>query len=351
VNQAFATAAMAQPLRRTCWVHDYQLALVPALLRQAGFPGRTGFFLHTPFAALEVAAEFLGDRGRSLFAEFVRGILGADVAGFQSEADVARFRDAAGRLCGATPTSGGLEFEGHEVRLDAYPVGIDPDEIVEAARRGELPAEAREVIRPGLPLVVGLERADFTKGIPERLGAVQHAFERGHAFSYVGIAAPTREGVEVYADLEAAIAEAAAKAELAAVRAGGSFLHLHAAIPWECVIALQREADVVFTSSLADGMNLVPLQAAIAQGLRPPERRGTILAGRDAGVSVALAGFEHDGLVPVDPLDPEGMTGTLCNGVAGQLPRITDRLIAAVRASSAQHWGTRFLADLEDKSC
>jgi trehalose-6-phosphate synthase len=272
-------------------------------------------------------------------------------ASFQSEADVARFREAAIALCGASATERGVRLGDHEVRLDAYPVGIDPDEIVEAAKRGELPAEARSVIRPDLPLVVGLERADFTKGIPERLEAVRHAFERGNAFAYVGIAAPTREGVEVYADLEGAIAEAAAQAELAALHAGSAFLHLHASIPWESVVALQREADVVFTSSLADGMNLVPLQAAIAQAPRPPAERGTILVGRDAGVAVALADYEQDGLVAVDPLDSEHMTGTLCEAVAGELPRITDRLIAAVRASSAQHWATRFLADLENATC
>ncbi len=351
VNEAFARAALAQPLRDTCWVHDYQLALVPQLLREMGFGGQAGYFLHTPFPALEMASAFLDETGRTRFAQFVRGVLGADLAGFQNEADVERFREAAATLCGAEPTACGVRIDGREVRLAAYPVGIDPDEIVEAAKKGSVPAEVQDAIRPGLPLVIGLERADFTKGIPERLEAVRGAFERGFTFSYVGVSAPTREGVDVYAGLEEAIARASAEAEYAAVKAGGTFLQINASISWESVVALQREADVVFTSSLADGMNLVPLQAAIAQGLRPAEQRGTILAGRDAGVSIAFAGFSTDGLVPVDPLDTQSMTDILCRALSGGLPRVTDRLIDAVRENSAHHWATRFLADLENVQC
>lgn len=351
VNEAFARAAAAQPLRGTCWVHDYQVALVPRLLRDMEFDGRIGFFLHTPFPSIEVASSFLDEGARVRFAEFVRGILGAHLAGFQGEGDLERFREAAAVLCGAEPTPHGVRIDGREVRLDVYPVGIDPDEIVEAARKGTIPPEVEKAVRPGLPLVVGLERADFTKGIPERLQAIRGAFERGYAFSYVGVSAPTREGVEVYAGLDEAISRASAEAEYAAVQAGGTFLQLNASIPWESVVALQRDADVVFTSSLADGMNLVPLQAAIAQGLRPADQRGTILAGRDAGVSFAFADYREDGLVPVDPLDAQSMTDTLCRALSGGLPRVSDRLIDAVRTNSAHRWATRFLADLEDVQC
>lgn len=351
VNHAFAVAAQAQPIRGTAWVHDYQLALVPELLRREGFPGRIGFFLHTPFPDLAVASRFLDARARMQFAEFVHGILGASVAGFQSEGDADRFIAAAVALCGAEPVAAGLRVDGRTVRVDAYPVGIDSDETLEAARSGTVPDDIVAAITPGAPLVIGLERSDFTKGIPERLAAIAASYRCGVRFTYVGIAAPTREGVAAYEKLDAAIDAGVADADRAARACGSTFLQLHRSIPWESVIALQREADVVFTSSLADGMNLVPLQAVAAQSLRPAAERGVILAGMDAGVSWAFAGYTGDGLVPVDPFDDKQMRATLSDAVQGKLPRISDRLVAAVRDASAQSWATQFLADLGDAEC
>ncbi len=113
------------------------------------------------------------------------------------------------------------------------------------------------------------------------------------------------------------------------------------------MLALLREADVVFTASLADGMNLVPLQAAVAQSSRPAAERGVVLAGRDAGVSSAYAGFEEDGLVPFDPLKPEGATRVLLDALKGRPGRISDRLVAAVREHDAHAWGRNFLGALD----
>ena len=104
----------------------------------------------------------------------------------------------------------------------------------------------------------------------------------------------------------------------------------------------------MFTSSLADGQNLVPLQAAIAQSVRPARERGVIITGRDAGVASAYAGFEADGLAVVDPLDEGQMVRALGEALKARPGRISDRLIAEVRARDALAWATRFLKDLED---
>jgi trehalose-6-phosphate synthase len=129
------------------------------------------------------------------------------------------------------------------------------------------------------------------------------------------------------------------------------FVQLQQVIAWPEVIAIQREADVVFTSSLADGMNLVPLQAAVAQSGRPPGERAVIIAGRDAGVSHALAGFEKDGLAPVDPLNPLAMEKTLRRALVGRPGRISDRLVDHVFRHDAASWATAFLSDLEAVRC
>ena len=349
VNDAFAAAAADTAAGEAIWVHDYQLALVPGLLRERGVDGSIGFFLHTPFPSMPVLERVLDAEGLAHFERFVRGILGASLAGFQSDADVARFVEAAERV-GARTSGSCLSFEGRKTRVGAYPVGIDADELLTVARAAG-PISLFETPDPPRPLVVGLERADYTKGIPERLAAVRRAYGRGIHFSYAGVAAPTRSGVPAYENLAHDV-EAAADAASAAARANGClFTHVHRSIPWVEVVGLQRDADVIFTSSLADGMNLVPLQAAIAQSLRPAAERAVIVTGKGAGVASAFAGFEQDGLVTVDPLDPAAMDATLRAAVTGELPRVSDRLIAAVRSRDARAWATRFLNDLEEARC
>jgi len=120
-------------------------------------------------------------------------------------------------------------------------------------------------------------------------------------------------------------------------------------VGWDDVVALQRDADVVFTSSLADGMNLVPLQAAIAQSLRPAEERAVVLAGVDAGVAKVYGGDGREGLRAVDPLDQGSLLEGLVEGLEGRPARVSDAFIAKVREHDAKSWGERFLADLEGK--
>lgn len=351
VNRAFATAALELQGERTCWVHDYQLALVPAMLRTRGYRGPIGFFLHTPFPDLQVAAGFLDEHGHERLRATVEGMLGAHLLGFQSEPDVERFCAAASELCGARREGAFLRHSSGRSRVAALPVGVDFDDVRAAGEAGVLPDDVRTVAGSGLPLVVGLERADFTKGIPERLDAVRHLFDQSRPFAYIGVAAPTREGVAAYTRLRKAIDDGAARAAQAAVQSGGRFLQLREILPWSAVIALQRTADVVFTSSLADGMNLVPLQAIAAQSDLDYDERGIVITGRDAGVAATLSSFGREGLIAVDPLDPKAMVDTLSQAVQGRFRPVSDRLVEAVRSNDAHAWGTRFLSMLEDAQC
>ena len=195
-----------------------------------------------------------------------------------------------------------------------------------------------------LPLVIGLERADYTKGVPERLAALRRALTDGARFAWAGFSAPTREAVPAYAALRAECERLAADCERLARARGLPFRQEARALPRDAMLGLLRDADVVFTASLADGMNLVPLQAAIAQSLRPAAERGVVLAGRHAGVCAAWAGY---GIAPVDPLDERASAVALREALAGRPARVGDRLAAAVRERDAHAWGRAFLAALE----
>jgi trehalose-6-phosphate synthase len=347
VNRRFAQAALEDPFRAmSCWVHDYQLALVPRLLRDGGFRGCIGFFLHTPFPDFALARRYLDDRALGLFTEFVAGIAAADLAGFQTPSDAARFSIAARALCGGGLADDGLLFGEHRLRIAPFPVGVDVEELLAVANVAARSPRMEPAAALGVPTVVGLDRADYTKGIPERLRAVARAYRQGARFAYIGIAAPTREGVRSYDALQPAIESAAGEAAAAAGEVGLPFSQSHESVPWEEVVALQRDADVVFTSSLADGMNLVPLQAAALQCLRPPNQRCVILAGRDAGVSEVYRGYETEGLVPIDPLNAASMTSALIEALAGKPGRVSDRLVAAVREHDARNWATCYLSAL-----
>ncbi|MGE3073261.1 MAG: trehalose-6-phosphate synthase [Dehalococcoidia bacterium] len=349
VNRAFASAAAEESRADWAWVHDYQLSLVPAMLRGSGFTGRIGYFLHTPFPDVTVAAPYLTGSASGAIRAVIEGMLGSDLIGFQTSADVERFQRAATTLCGGAVTDGGLSYDGRSIDTRAFPVGIDPDDVYEVAKRVPVPARVRSARESGLPLVVGLERGDFTKGIPERMAAMTRAFERGAKFAYLGIAAPTREGVRAYESLEAAIEVTASEAREAARAAGGTLTHVRANVGWDDVVALQREADVVFTSSLADGQNLVPLQAAIAQSVRPADERAVIITGQDAGAASTFAEFSEEGLVAVDPLDAEAMVAVLCDALAGRPGRVSDRFVEEVRRRDALSWATGFLESLEER--
>ena len=351
VNRRFAAAAIEEGREKTCWVHDYQLGLVPAALRELGHEGRVGFFLHTPFPDTTVVAAALDPAGLERFKAWVCGLLGADLLGLQTPADVSRFAAAVEHFALGRFEGGILHHVGGRTAVAGYPVGVDCDEVGGVPASAAVPAEMSSLVAQESPLVVGLERSDFTKGIPERLRAVAAALGTGVPLVYGGIAAPTREGIAAYDRLAAEIDRAAFATRAAAAQMGLPFLHVHRAIPWPEVVALQREADVIFTSSLADGMNLVPLQAAIAQAGQPAAQRAMLIAGSDAGVAQVYADFADEGLTAVDPLDPSAMAGVAARAARGELPRVSDRLIAAIRARDSRAWAASFLGDLEDAGC
>ncbi len=347
VARAFAEAALDAGAERV-WVHDYQLGLVPGLLRERGFSGMLGFFLHTPFPNLAAVREVCDAAVLDRFGGWLRSLLASDLVGVQSPADAIRLYEAAVTLLGAEPLDGGrLRLSGHVATVEPIPVGVNAEEV-EAHRGDPQPSWLAELRARGLPLVVALERADYTKGIPERLRAVAEAYRRGARFLHVAFEAPTRAGVPAYERLRHAVAEASAAARRAAAAAGAAFVEEERALPWSEVVALLRAADVVLSPSLADGMNLVPLQAVIAQAANEGPKRATVLVGRDAGAASVYPGREAEGFVPVDPLRTEQFAADLLAALEGRPGRVSDQLIEDVRRNDARSWAHRFLTRLEE---
>src|SRR5690349_19848476 len=191
VNERFArVAADASPPDALVWIHDYQLLRAPHHLRRLSRDRVIGFFLHVPFPAADVFRVLPWSR------ELMRGMLAADLVGFQITAYAEHFLTCAEQLlgCEVDRAAGIARFEGRAVRVEAHPINIDAAHIERLAARPAEPAV------PGRPTeIIGVDRLDYTKGIAERLLAVERLLDRHpefrHRIRFTQVLVPSRERV------------------------------------------------------------------------------------------------------------------------------------------------------------
>jgi trehalose 6-phosphate synthase/phosphatase len=344
VNQRFADAiaGRARP-GDTVWVHDYQLALVPEMLRRRGLGCSIGFFLHIPFPAAETF------RTLPMRAEILSGILGADFIGFHCPEYVTHFKSSSEVILGVRSESDRLVLPGRRVQLGAVPIGIDPDEIEEIARRPEVAAEhlaLRERFR-GRTVIVGVDRLDYTKGLPRRLAAFEEMLEKDPQLAdkvvFIQIASPSRTAVAEYQNLKREVDEIAGRI---AGKFGGPtrspLVYVCQHVPRERLIPLYRLADIALVTPLRDGMNLVCLEYVAAR-----DRAGTLILSEFAGAAPFLPGA-----VLVNPHDTSQMATTLADAVRRtRTSGASDESFASMRrfvdGNTASVWAERFLARLE----
>ncbi|MCI0569871.1 MAG: bifunctional alpha,alpha-trehalose-phosphate synthase (UDP-forming)/trehalose-phosphatase [Myxococcaceae bacterium] len=304
VNQRFAdkVAEHHQP-GDTIWVHDYQLMLVPRMLRERLPDARIGFFLHIPFPSSEVF------RTLPWREEVLRGLLGADLVGFHTPSYVRHFATSLLRLLGLEVDGDEVHDEGRTVRLGAFPMGIDAREFERLAETPAVLAEAGNlrVRNPELKLVLGVDRLDYTKGIPRRLLSFERLLEREPSLRgkvrLIQVAVPSRTGVEDYARYREQVDELVGRINGTYGTVNHTPIHyLYRSIPQNTLVALYRGADVMYVTPLRDGMNLVAKEFVASR----PDGDGVLVLSEFAGVAGELA----DAL-KVNPYDVEGMARAL----------------------------------------
>ncbi|MEW5930111.1 MAG: bifunctional alpha,alpha-trehalose-phosphate synthase (UDP-forming)/trehalose-phosphatase [Gemmatimonadota bacterium] len=297
VNERFAdTVADLYRVGDSIWVHDYQLLLLPGLLRQRLPRARIGFFLHIPFPSSEVFAT-LPHREQML-----RGLLGADVVGFHTEAYARHFLSSLRRVLGIAGEMEEVRHEGRPVRLGAFPMGVDAAALDRRARAAPVEEEVRALRGDGsCRLLLGIDRLDYTKGIPRRLLAFELLLQRRPEWRgrvrLIQVAVPSRARVRAYRAIRREV-------DALVGRINGEFgtphwtpvHYLYQSVPEHQLLALYRAADVMLVTPVRDGMNLVAKEFVAARS----DEGGVLVLSEFAG-----AAAEMQAAVRVNPYDLE----------------------------------------------
>jgi trehalose 6-phosphate synthase len=353
VNRRFAEAL--EPLLRPddlVWVHDYHLIPLATELRALGCRQRLGFFLHIPFPAAQVFATL------PCHDELGRDLAGYDVLGFHTRTDVRQFADHQTRELGAKLVEGGGEEGvlsgegGRRYRAIACPIGVDVAEVERLGRSAEARRQAaglREGLHGG-KLVVGVDRLDYTKGIPQRLRAFEAMlrdrpeYAKDRSVTFLQISAPSREEVPEYQTLRRSI-------ERLAGHINGRFgdhdwtplRYVNKTYNRRALAGFFALSSACLLTPLRDGLNLVAEEYVVVQDPADP---GVLVLSRFAGAAEVL-----DGALNVNPHDVAGTAAALARALDMPLAERQERhvaLMAAIRANDITAWRKRFLAALGD---
>jgi trehalose 6-phosphate synthase len=340
VNRSFARSlgTVLQP-DDTLWAHDYHLIPLGRLLREQGFHGPLGFFLHIPFAppsmmeALPVARELITD------------LCAFDLVGFQTEEHARDFRDCAARLVGATVQGEWVRLNGRSMRAFTDPIGIDAEAFRQDAVRAANDKLVQRVAGSlaGRALAIGVDRMDYSKGLPQRFEALarlleKHPEHRRH-IHFLQICPRSREEVDEYRKLRAEL-------DRLTGRVNGRFSEFDwtplrystRAAPRATLAGLYRLSRIGVVTPLRDGMNLVAKEFIAAQ---PEDDPGVLILSRFAGAAHELV----EALI-VNPFDPDAIADAMHLALTMPAPERRERhsaLLEKVLRTNAHAYCERFV--------
>ena len=325
------------------WVHDYHLIPFAEQLRQMGHEQRMGFFLHTPFPVPEILVSLPNHEA------MVRSLCAYDVVGFQTETDRRAFvtylvQEARAEVIDDKR----VHAFGRVVHVERYPISIETADIEkqsETAGRARQTARLRESLSDR-DLIIGVDRLDYSKGLPQRLEAfhqlLENYAENRNRVTFMQIAPPTRSEVAEYIEIRREL-------ETKAGHINGKFAefdwvpirYLNKSFSRRSLLGFYRISRIGLVTPLRDGMNLVAKEFVAAQD---PEDPGVLVLSRFAG-----AAAEMDGALIVNPYDTEGVAESLQRGLTMPRPERQERhraMMEVLRHNDIDHWRDRFLESL-----
>ncbi len=342
VNEKFADA-IARVWRPgdLVWIHDYQLSLVPRMLRARIHGATIGFFLHIPFPASEVL------RILPWREQILEGMLGADLIGFHTFTYRSHFASSVLRILGISTPGDRIFFDGREIKLGVFPIGVDAQTFGKLAEDPEVLAEAASIRADarGQRILLGIDRLDYTKGIPRRLLAFERLLEqephwRGKV-RLVQIAVPSRDKVPSYQEFRRTVNELVGRINGAFSSVDWVPIHyVHRSLTENHVAALYLAADVMLVTPLRDGMNLVAKEFVTAR----PDEEGVLVLSEFAG-----AAAEMGEALQVNPYDIETMSHVYSEAL--RMPEEERRLRMRslrqrIASRDVHHWARSFIEAL-----
>src|SRR5271170_1358856 len=325
------------------WVHDYHLMPLAKALRERGHKNRIGFFLHVPCPPPEILTALPHHE------RLIPSLCNYDLVGFQTGDDAFNFSRYLTRECGLHSRNFNFVVADRTVRIDVFPVGIETAAFAHLAQRSVRLPFVKRVIESlvGRALIIGVDRLDYSKGIPQRLSAFELFLQtqpdwRGKV-TYLQIAPNSRTEIPEYADIGQEIGSAAGRINGTYGEADWTPIrYINRAYSHSTLAGLYRAARVGLVTPLRDGMNLVAKEYVASQN---PDDPGVLILSRFAG-----AAQECKTALLVNPYDPDSVAAAIGQALSMPLPERRDRHSAMFRVLShndIQHWAGSFLAELE----
>jgi trehalose 6-phosphate synthase/phosphatase len=344
VNQLFAKAVQkhATP-SASVWVHDYQLMLLPAILRTVLPQSSIGFFLHIPFPSYEIF-RLLPERK-----EILAGLLGADLIGFHTYDYARHFTSSVLRILGHESHHGTLRYNSRLIQADAFPIGIDYDKFVRTVQSGEVQAEltALDEHYRDKRVMLSVDRLDYSKGISNRLEAFERLLrehpEHHKKVELVVVAVPSRTEVDAYRELRDEIEQTVSRINgLYATVDWTPISYQFKNLPFEQVVALYAKADIALVTPLRDGMNLVAKEYIASKQTRP----GVLILSEMAG-----AMDELPEALRINPNNSASIVAAIQTALAMPVREQRKRLSTMQRRLSqytVQRWANDFIEQLAE---
>lgn len=344
VNETFARQLIAhlEP-DDVIWVQDYHLIPLASFLRKMGCTQRIGFFLHIPFPPPDLLAASPNHE------QLVSALLDYDLVGFQTHTDAGNLKHyISDHACAVQVSETGYSAGERFVEIDRFPIGIDAATFASMAKVQDedvrIDLQRRNAL--GRAQIIGVDRLDYSKGLPERLKAFGELLashpELERAVTFLQIASPTREEVDAYADIRVEL-------ETLAGSINGRFAdfnwtpirYIHRPVPRRKLAPLYRGSQVGFVTPLRDGMNLVAKEYVAAQD---PENPGVLVLSQFAGAAEEM----RQALI-VNPYDTHQMARQLYRALTMPLKERQRRhtsLMKSIMRNDAKAWLTGFMAKL-----
>ncbi len=325
----------------TIWIHDYQLMLLPQMIREEQPDIKIGFFLHIPFPSFELF-RLLPERETVL-----RGILGADLIGFHTYDYARHFLSSVRRLLGYENTFGRIEMETRDSTVDAFPMGVDYERYYKSGVLSSIQEGTHKMLQEtqGKQVILSVDRLDYTKGIPERIKAYARFLDDHPEYSekvhLLLIAAPSRTEVDTYLELKKEIEELVSDVNGRFGTIGWvPVWFFYQSFSFSELAPLYRGSDVLLVTPLRDGMNLVVKEFIASR----TDFRGAVILSETAGAASELGES-----ILVNPYDIQSISKAIQQAlempVLEQIQR-NQGMHERLKRYTVEHWAQDFLSTL-----